>query len=237
MLTIAAGVGENRNIVEAAKSVKFNVKLVGSEEELLKMLLNPEIDAVIRGSLSASSIMNYLRKNYGSQIVRASLIENEGFKVLLAPVGIDEGRDVTEKVHIIDKCCEFLIKMGQTPQVAILSGGRSQDIGRSPHIDQSIHEGEEVSTIIKNKYHAKHYYILIEEAFKDKCNLILAPDGISGNLIFRSLVLVGSSKSYGAITLGIDPIFIDTSRSQSREGYIRALKFAYHLAKLKKQEK
>jgi putative methanogen marker protein 4 len=236
MLTIAAGVGKNKNIVEAAKKADFKVKLVKSEEELIEMLLNPEIDAVVRGSLSASSLLQYLRENYGSDIFRASLIKSNATKFLLAPVGIDEGKNVAEKVLLIEKCCEFLIKIGKTPKIGVLSGGRAQDRGRSHQIDHSIQEGEEITAIIKNKYHVKHYYILIEKAFKDKCNLILAPDGISGNLIFRSLVLVGSSKSYGAITLGIDPIFVDTSRSQSIEGYLRALKFAHYLAKLKNQE-
>ncbi|HIH62108.1 MAG TPA: methyltransferase, partial [Methanobacteriales archaeon] len=64
-------------------------------------------------------------------------------------------------------------------------------------------------------------------------NLILAPDGITGNLIFRSLVLIGSARSHGAITLGIDPIFIDTSRAQTVKGYERALRFAYKLVNMK----
>jgi putative methanogen marker protein 4 len=152
---------------------------------------------------------------------------------LLAPVGIDEGQNIEDKMIIVNQACEFLKKIGKEPKIAVLSGGRSQDVGRSPQIDKSIIDGEKLTSIIKHKYSVKHYYILIEDAINDKCNLILAPDGISGNLIFRSLVLVGSAESYGAITMGIDQIFIDTSRSQSIEGYIRAINFAHYLAKLK----
>ena len=181
--------------------------------------------------------MKHLRTKYGktdiSKINRTSFIEIDSNCFLLAPVGIDEGKNVDEKVIIVEQACEFLKRIGKEPKIAILSGGRSQDIGRSHQIDRSIRDGEKLTSIIKHKYSVKHYYILIEDAIKDKCNLILAPDGISGNLIFRSLVLVGSAKSHGAITLGINQIFIDTSRAQSTEGYIRALNFAHYLAKLK----
>ena len=78
---------------------------------------------------------------------------------------------------------------------------------------------------------AKHYFILIEDAIKDGANFILAPDGISGNLIFRSIVLLGGGKGHGAVTLGMDEIYIDTSRSNDVEGYKRALEFAYYLVK------
>lgn len=108
-------------------------------------------------------------------------------------------------------------------------------MGRSIEVDKSIEEGEKLEKLAKDMG-AKHYYILIEKAIKDGCNLVVAPNGICGNLIFRSLVLVGSAKSYGAISLGIDPIFIDTSRSQTVEGYMRALKFAKYLATKFKKE-
>ncbi len=124
---------------------------------------------------------------------------------------------------------------GFEPKVAVLSGGRPQDRGRSSRIDSSIREAEQLTMITKDKYPVKHYFILIEDAVSDGANLILAPDGICGNLIFRSLVLMGSIKSYGAVTLGVKEIFIDTSRSQNEEGYLQALKFAGKLAKLREE--
>ena len=137
------------------------------------------------------------------------------------------------KRKIIELGAKFLLKLGIKPEIGILSGGRPQDIGRSPKIDNSIEEGVSLTEIIKDKYFVKHYFILIEDAIKDNVNFILAPDGISGNLIFRTLVFLGSGKSHGAVTLGIDEIFLDTSRSQTVEGYKRALEFSYYLARLK----
>jgi len=253
MITIVVGVGSNKKVVEAVKKLKagnpsFQVISVNSEEDFLENFLDKKADAYVRGSLSASLVMKHLKtshKNISNEnsngkysksenkINRASYITINGHEFLLAPVGIDEGQNNEEKLLIVDQACDFLKKIGKEPKIGVLSGGRSQDVGRSPQIDKSIQNGENLTSIIKHKYSVKHYYILIENAIKDKCNLILAPDGISGNLIFRSLVLVGSGKSYGAVTLGIDQILIDTSRAQSVEGYIRALNFAHYLAKLK----
>lgn len=229
IMKIAAGVGENQAIVQAAQKVEFEVILTESEEELLDLLLNGEVHAAVRGSLSASSFMSKLRENY-LLVSRASLLEFEDHLFLLAPVGIDEGDTLEQKENIIQNGVQFLEKIGLDPKIAVLSGGRPQDRGRSSRIDRSIRQAEELTMITKDKYRVKHYFILIEDAVSDGANLILAPDGICGNLIFRSLVLIGSIKSHGAVTLGIKEIFIDTSRSQNEEGYIRALKLANKLA-------
>ncbi len=228
--------GENHAIKDALDQVDFEVVLTESGNELMDLLLKGEVDAAIRGSLDASGIMGRLHEKY-PEMNRASIIEVNKHIFLLAPVGIDEGDTLEHKLKIVGQGAEFLKKMGLKPKIGILSGGRPQDRGRSPKIDVSLDEAEEITRIIMDKYPVKHYFILIEDALADGVNLILAPDGICGNLIFRSLVLVGSGKSFGAVTLGIDEIFIDTSRSQNKEGYLRALELAAYLVKLRDKNK
>jgi putative methanogen marker protein 4 len=220
-MKIVAGVGENKNIVEAARQVEFPVFLTDSEEEFTELILKEEADAFVRGSLGASIVMAEIKHKY-ENIYRAALLEIDGNKFFLAPVGIDEGDLLSQKIQIIKLATELLPKMGMVPKIAVLSGGRAEDVGRSSKIDESIAQGEILSRITRNKYIVKHYYILIENAIADHANFILAPDGISGNLIFRSLIFLGSGKSHGALTLGIKEILVDTSRSQNVEGYIRA---------------
>lgn len=231
-MNIVAGVGENKLIVNASRQVDFPVVLTESEDEFLDMILKGEADAFVRGSLNASQVMTGLRDKYGN-IFRASYLEVDGHRFFLAPVGIDEGDTLSQKIHIIEYGVQFLKKIGIKPNIAVLSGGRAQDVGRSQRIDDSIAQGEQLIEITRDKYPVKHYFILIENAIADKANLILAPDGISGNLIFRSLAYIASIKSYGAVTLGIKEILVDTSRSQNRAGYVRALNFAKHLAELR----
>ncbi|AXV38421.1 MAG: methyltransferase [Methanobacterium sp. BRmetb2] len=236
-MTIGIGIGENSAVLKAINQLDFKVIAVESESELVDLLLKGHIDAAVRGSLSASKIINKIREASDQKIYRASFLEINNHKFLLAPVGIDEGDSLSDKVTIITYAAEFLKQIGATPEIAVLSGGRAQDIGRSKKIDNSINQGKKVTSITKDKYPVKHYYILIEDAINDGCNLILAPDGISGNLIFRTLVFLGSGISYGAVTLGIDKIFIDTSRSQSINGFVRSLKFANYLVDLKSRNK
>ena len=58
---------------------------------------------------------------------------------------------------------------------------------------------------------ARHKGILIERCRDD--DIVVAPDGICGNLIFRTLLLLCGAQSYGAPVL-MDKIFIDSSRAR-----------------------
>lgn len=222
LMKIAIGLGENRNVLKAIEKFPFKIQIAKTNKELLNYLKNPEIDGVIRGSLKSNIIKDLKKDN--PNVFRASLLEIEDHPLLLTPVGIDEGDSIESKINIIRKCSETIIKLGHKPRIALISGGRPEDKGRSSKIDESIEECEKIVQELNEDYDIKHYYILIEEAIKDKSNIIIAPDGITGNLIFRSLVLVAGVKSNGALTLNQPKLFIDTSRSQSVEGYVNSIK-------------
>jgi predicted methyltransferase MtxX (methanogen marker protein 4) len=74
-----------------------------------------------------------------------------------------------------------------------------------------------------------HDEILIENAIDNNVNLIIAPDGISGNLIYRTLVHLGAGKAYGAIYMGLNKILVDTSRVGNLNEIYGALLLAYSL--------
>jgi len=194
---------------------------------------------------------------YFKSINRVSYIKKDEKEFLLGPVGIDEGETVEEKLEIAIQSFEFIKKCAKVPKIAILAGGRKEDFGRNQKIDKTLEDSEKLTASLRkkiekisfenysnsnlnenksfnNEYSIKNYYILIEKAVNEGNNIIIAPDGISGNLIFRTLVLLNSYNSYGAVALGFNKVFIDTSRDQSKEGYLRALKLAYKLAKTQK---
>lgn len=237
MTTIAIGIGDNKNILNAIdsfidKNIEF--KLIYNDEELIDSILNPEIDAVIRGSLPASKVMKSLKSKFHDRFIfRATYIIDKDYEFLLTPVGIDEGNTIENKLKIAIECGKFLEKQNIKPNIAILADGRKGDYGRSKRISESIDESEKLTNLIKENtsFNVENYYILIEKAIEEKCNVIIAPDGIFGNVLFRSLVLINSWPSYGAVTFGLSEIYIDTSRDQSKEGYIRAIELAYKLAK------
>lgn len=235
MKTIAIGVGENKNILKACNIFKnqrpdTNIRLIYDDEELVKAVLDDQTDGVIRGSLSALNIMHDLKEKYPN-LSRATYVHNPNYEFLLTPVGIDEGNTLEDRFKMAKKCIEFLEKLNKTPKIAILAKGRKGDYGRSEEISSSIEESEKLTQMLKEEtdYEVTDYYILVEKAIKDKCNVIIAPNGIIGNIIFRTLVLLDSWPSYGAITFGIDRIYIDTSRDQTVDGYTRSLMLAHDL--------
>ena len=237
MKTIAIGVGENENIIQAChifkeKHPKTDIRLIYSDDDLIKAVLDNNIAAVVRGSLPASNIMQYLKQHYPN-LSRATYVNGNGHEFLLSPVGIDEGNTVDEKYEIVLNCIDFLKKVGKKPKIAVLAEGREDDFGRGSEVSNSIIDSKKLTKMIQENTSedVENYFILIEKAINSKSNIIIAPNGRVGNIIFRTLVLLNSWPSHGAVTFGIDRIYIDTSRDQSIDGYVRSLILAYELSK------
>ncbi|WP_296796059.1 methanogenesis marker protein Mmp4/MtxX [uncultured Methanobrevibacter sp.] len=238
MIKIAVGIGKNKDVIKACEAFKkenSNVEIitVENDNDLVKAILDDDVNAVVRGSLPASSVMKELKSKF-SNISRATYINGNNMEFLLTPVGIDEGSTVEDKLKIAIHCGEFLKKQSKIPKIAVMASGRKGDYGRSEEISKSIDESNELTKLIKENtdFEVINHYILIEKAIKDNCNIIIAPNGIIGNIIFRTLVLVNSWPSCGAVTFGINGIYIDTSRDQNIKGYLRSLKLAYKLANI-----
>lgn len=193
---------------------------------MIRDLMSGQIDAAIRGTLPANQTLSILRKATGvSRLERAALLETtQGKKFFLAPVGVDEGWTVQEKIELAKKAQELAIRFGLPQKIGILSGGRSGDIGRHVVVDRSLADAELVARMTGGV----HYEILIEDAIKE-CGVIIAPDGISGNLIFRTLIFLGSGHGHGAPVLNISRIFVDTSRATP--DYTNAIRLAESLLK------
>jgi predicted methyltransferase MtxX (methanogen marker protein 4) len=108
-------------------------------------------------------------------------------------------------------------------------------MGRNLRVDKSIAEAEELVSILKEQgtSTARHYEIMIEDAIADHCRLIIAPDGISGNLIYRTLVHLGNGKSHGAWYYNLSAPIVDTSRAGPLFEYESAIALASALASKK----
>jgi predicted methyltransferase MtxX (methanogen marker protein 4) len=138
-----------------------------------------------------------------------------GYQFFYGPVGIDECNNFENKIIFLELAIKEMQKLEITPKISILSGGRISDKGRDTNVDQSMQDATRIVELVNNKYpylQISHDEILIEKAIENKSNLIIAPDGISGNLIYRTLVHLGGGKAYGAIYMGVQKCIIDTSR-------------------------
>jgi len=183
-----------------------------AEEELVKALYSGQIDAAVRGTLPSNTVMALLKKYEGTKsLMRIALLETQsGTRFLLAPVGVDEGWTREEKEDLVRYAKKIAAALDMNEDAAILSGGRLGDIGRHPVVDRTIMDAEAVA----EKTGSDHMEILIEDAVAGH-GIIIAPDGISGNLIFRTLALLGGGRAHGAPVANLSRIFVDTSRASS----------------------
>lgn len=207
-----------RRIINNKSKNLIEFKASGSpENEMLNLLFNHKLDAVIRGGLSSHRFLAEVKSVYNiPQINRLALLETfNGHQFFFGPVGIDECNDIDAKIVFLKHALKLFNKMNLKPMVSVLSGGRKGDIGRNSDADQTIRNAEVLVEDLKIEFpdlHILHNEILIEKAVAEGSNLILAPNGISGNLIYRTLVHLGGGKAYGAIYLSLERIIIDTSR-------------------------
>ena len=216
---------------------KSRIKLVKSsapEELIIEDLNKGNLDAIVRGSLSSSKFLKNIKKKLNiSEINRLTLLEtSEGFQFFYGPVGIDECNTFEKKIAFIKMAIEVLNSLNLVPKISILSGGRASDVGRDVHVDETIKIAEEVVKYFQDDsshISISHDEILIENAIEKKANLIIAPEGISGNLIYRTLVHLGSGKAYGAIYMDKNRIIIDTSRVGKLSEIFGAFKLALAL--------
>ncbi len=234
---IGLGVGEvSEKLIKSAENAceYAEVVLVGDEEKinatgtglevihstepskrLIGLLAEGKIDGAVRGTLSATKTLSALKKSLGiNRLYRVALLETaDGIPFFLAPVGIDEGNSIADKIELIKRGAEYIGRLGIEVRAGLLSGGRFEDIGRDERVDRTLADTELVTKMVCDKgINAGHYSILIEDAIKE-ANFIVAPDGISGNLIFRTLVFLGGGYGYGAPVL-MEKVFVDTSRAK-----------------------
>ena len=230
---IADGTASKSAIADIESARRFaDVVLIGNEEELFAIdtdlaiihsdkpevelvdrLVSRRIDAAVRGTLGATKTLGYLKSVLGvSRLERLALLTTaDNVPFFLVPVGIDEGNSVTDRVDLVSKSIDVIRRFGITEKVAVISGGRFEDAGRSKIVDRSLADGEVVAErLCERGIDAKHYGILIEDAIGG-ANIIVAPDGITGNLIFRTLTFLGGGGGFGAPVL-VDLVFVDTSR-------------------------
>jgi putative methanogen marker protein 4 len=224
-----------RRITSATKRIGLGKPIIFNDSRhLVEALSSGDIDAAVRGNLDANSTISAIKTIFSlKRILRAAFMQpKQGTIILLGPVGVDEGWTVEEKIEFINLGSKFLMNFNMEPKIGVLSGGRKGDRGRHPIVDRTLDDADfVVRHFAGSGLDVKDCEILIENAIVDR-NLILAPDGISGNLIFRALHFLGGWRALGAPVLNLEKVFIDTSRA--KKSYIDSIALASAIAGMKK---
>jgi predicted methyltransferase MtxX (methanogen marker protein 4) len=183
-------------------------------KDIVRLLAQGRIDGAVRGNLPAGRTMRALADQFQVRVRRLALLEVSGWSFLLGPVGIDEGETAADRLELLQGGAGFLrgLGLGLEPRGAVLSGGRMEDKGRCERVDRSLLEGELIAAQARETgLLAEHKGILIESCRGD--DIVIAPEGVSGNLVFRTLLLLCGASSYGAPVL-MDRVFVDSSRAR-----------------------
>ena len=227
-------VGDKTGIENAARLIftdlpaEYPFQIIDTDEpedKLVELLVSEKVDAVIRGTAKASDSLSNLKKAcHIDKIHRiAILLTKDGNPYFFAPVGIDEGTTAKDKIEFICLGAHLLKRLGVSPFVGLISS--SDDAGKK--------EAAEIVKIVteEKKIHIVDYQMNLEEAFEHS-NFIIAPNGITGNLIFRTLTFLAGGDGLGAPILTASHVFVDTSRSAGH--YTKAIMVASALSKKNK---
>jgi predicted methyltransferase MtxX (methanogen marker protein 4) len=199
-------------------------------------LAGNRVHGIVRGQVSSSKFLKELKDQYNiDRLYRCALLGTEnGYEFFFCPVGIDEGNDMDDKLAFVTLISGLFSKLGVVPSFYLLSAGRVDDTGRDPVIKASIEGTAALVDELKasdESLSIVHGEILIENAEAIGANVIIAPDGVSGNLIYRTLLHLGNGHSHGAYYLNPElpgPV-MDTSRVGPIEEYVGAIVLAARL--------
>ena len=214
------GDGADLTAARAAESGLGPVHVHRDPGSLVKSLVDGDVDAAIRGTLPAHATIPPLL-----EAVHAPAAMRVAF--LLAPVGIDEGRDMAERWTLLQGATQLARIIGWEPRVAVMSMGRAEDQRRGEAIALSHRECEALRSAAETEGVSATCTGIQLELAVEGYNVIIAPDGVTGNLVFRALHLVAGHESWGAVAMGLTPlVYVDTSREKA--DYLGAL----HLARV-----
>lgn len=218
---VRVGIGRGTDVGNVERSVLamdgHDVRIYDDPNELVSDLVEGRIDAAVRGDMSSSMLLPILKRGLGlSALERVAFLEPQGGKlIILSPVGIDEGWTDDQRYDLAVRSAKLARKVGMGDRIAIMSGGRCEDMGRCRAVDRSIESARSIAKrLVADGFDAYHSQILIEDAVRE-ADIIIAPEGITGNIIFRTMHLVGGAKALGAPVVNADRVFIDTSRAKT----------------------
>jgi putative methanogen marker protein 4 len=217
------GVGLPKDLASKARKelmkahAKVEVVCEDDPASLVSALKDGDVDGAVRGTLSSAKVLAELKSSFRLEsVMRTAILEGvSGKRFLLTPVGIDEGGDKMSRLALVEATHRYFREVGWDVDVGVLSKGRSEDGGRSEEVRASLEEGEWlVNALTSSGFRAQHFGILLEDAVH-RVDLVVAPDGVTGNLMFRAMHFVGGGKAYGAPVVNLRRTFVDTSRAKA----------------------
>lgn len=237
----------------AIKNVKGFAKIISQEPEkdLAKMLFNEELDGIVRGTIDDFKTWEAYQKLIGpeksNKMIELALMEDfYGRQFFLSQASNPLGWSREEKIKDCEGIINFMkLELGLKPKIGLITGVRHETYQRKKKVkeevqrilNQTYEDADFIADYFtKRKIVAKNYAIEIETALKEECNIIVPPNGMVGNQIFRTLILVGGGKFLACSRANFPHPYEDNSRSETDfEPHVRWLAAWINGRKFKKQ--
>jgi predicted methyltransferase MtxX (methanogen marker protein 4) len=225
----------------AIKNVKGFQKVISQapEKDLAKMLFNQEFDGIVRGTIddfkTFEAYQMLIGQEKAKQMIELGLMEDfYGRQFFISQASNPLGWSKEEKIKDCEGTIKFMkLELGLKPKIGFITGVRHETYERKKGTKKGVQKilnqtYEDADFIVdyftKHKIEAKNYAIEIETALKEGCNIIVPPNGMVGNQIFRTLVLVGGGKFLACSRANFPHPYEDNSRSETDfEPHIRWL--------------
>lgn len=238
---IAVGVLHDYSVsVGALKKVKgyIDITVVGPTEikgfkwvkstdarDLINLAKNKKVDAVFRGNFDAVDVYEALHSElkFTGSVQTVAPVVLRGVKsikermdrmVCVLPVSPSNDGALANKIKNIDVTIEFWESFGIKPKLGVLSAGKPTDILEGiPSIDKTLTEAEFlVNWYTKKGYEVKHYNHQVEYAALE-ADIIVYPNGITGNQGFRAMIFFGRNIALCGISVGLPIVYGQTAEA------------------------
>lgn len=198
------------------------------ERKLPELLVNGEFDGIVRGTIddfkTYENYQDLVGKEKTEGLIELALLEDfHGRQFFLSDGSNPIGWTKEEKIKSCEGIIDFIKKLGVKPKIGAITGVRHGTYQRRKStregvigiLNQTYEDAEEVVRYFKNKgMEAKNYAIELNVAVEDGCNIIVPPNGMVGNQIFRALCLIGGGKILTCSRANIPHPYEDNSRCE-----------------------
>ncbi|MBA7490651.1 hypothetical protein ES702_01192 [subsurface metagenome] len=238
----------------AIKSVKGFEKIIVKEPEkrLAEMLAKEEVDGIIRGTIddfkTLETYQSLVGKEKAKNEIELALIEDAFERQFYISEGSNpRGWNRKEKMKQVQGVVKFMQEeLGIKPKIGFLTGIRHETYQKRKgskkwpikYLNETYEDAEYgVKYFKKRGLKAKNYAIELNAAAEEGCNLIVPPNGMTGNQIFRALCLIGGGKLLTASRANLPHPYEDNSRNEKDfENHVKWLVAWINGQKFKKQK-
>lgn len=204
------------------------------EKKLAEILVKSEVDGIIRGTIDDFKTYGAYRemvgKNKTKEMVNLILLADvKGRQFYLSEASNPSGWTREEKINSCERILHFMNgELKMKPKIGCITGirhgthKRRRKIKKWPqsYLNETYRDAEIIVKYFRRKgVVAKNYAIELSTAIEDGCNIIIPPNGMVGNQIFRVLCLSGGGKVIIGPRINLPHVYEDNSRNEKDYSY------------------